>query len=72
MKIKLRFDIEETETNVSYIGYWYNRPYRSWVVQVFDDCGNEVDSKYSGNKADRDVDIKFFAEKYNINDIRKI
>ena len=45
---------------------WYDRHTRSWVVQVIDELGNEVDCAYSGCKETRDADIEFFKSEYEV------
>ncbi len=52
------------------IEYGYDRHYRSWVIIVFDENGNEIENSYVGNKADRDYEIEYFKEKYNVDKSR--
>lgn len=47
-----------------YIDSWYDKYSRSYITQVKDEEDNEVDYAYSGNRADRDADIKYFKDKY--------
>ena len=51
-------------SNKLYIDSWYDKYSKSYITQVKDNEDNEVDYAYSGNRADRDVDIKDFKEKY--------
>lgn len=55
-----------------YIEYGYDRHYRSWVIIVFDEQGNQVDCEYVGNKSCRDCIINMFKEEYNTKDVRKV
>lgn len=47
-----------------YIDSWYDKYSRSYITQVKDAEDNELEYSYSGNKKDRDSDIKYFQEKY--------
>lgn len=47
-----------------YIDSWYDKYSRSYITQVKDEEDNEIDYAYSGNRADRDADIKYFKDKY--------
>ena len=51
-------------SNKLYIDSWYDKYSRSYITQVKDNEDNEIDYAYSGNRADRDEDIKDFKEKY--------
>ena len=47
-----------------YIDSWYDKYSRSYITQVKDAEDNELEYSYSGNKKDRDADIKHFQDKY--------
>ena len=57
-----------------YIEYGYDRHYTSWVIIVFDEYGNEIENSYVGNKTDRDLEINYYMEQYNVDkaDVTKI
>lgn len=51
-------------SNGYYIDSWWDRFTRSWVTQLKDMDGNEIDCSYSGNKEDRDFEIASYEELY--------
>lgn len=60
------------ESESYYIEYWYNRQTRDWVVQVYDNNDIEQECQYCPDKATRDSEIKYLANKYNPTDIKKV
>ena len=48
------------------IEYGYDRRLKSWCIIVFDEVGNEIESSYVGNKADRDYELQYFSNEYNV------
>lgn len=63
---------EPPEAESYRIEYWYNRHTHDWVIQVFDNFDREVKSEYCPDKEWRDNAIKYYSEKYNTTDIKKV
>lgn len=54
------------------IVYWWDRYTRTWIIQVLDEQGYEIDYSQVGDKNSRDFEIKWLQKEHNIEVVEKL
>lgn len=60
-------DLEEFDEKVVKIEVWYDRHGRQWCIELLNKDGFQVgDAIYVGNKEDKDCEVKYLKELYQL------
>ena len=62
---------EDLDAVPTSLRWWYDRSSRSWVVQVLDKDGFEIESEYCGDRDWLKSSVEDFKDRYGITDARK-